>query len=107
MHLELDRVGLTSSGILTVHNNISSPFLETLQKNVVCDDVPNEMKASSFSCSFGHYSIMKIAELKGYSKILVLEDDISFLNDIDEIDHVLSTAVSEAPNYDVCLFSHF
>ena len=65
------------------------------------------MKSSSFSCSFGHYSIMKIAELKGYSRILILEDDIAFLNDVDEINHILDTAQSEVPNYDVCLFSHF
>ena len=107
LNAELARVGLVDSGILTIHNNISSPFLSILQRNINCDTVPNSMRPSSFSCSFGHYTIMKIAELKGYSRILILEDDIAFLKDIGKIESILDAAVVEVPDYDVCLFSHF
>lgn len=107
LNAELARVGLVDSGILTIHNNISSPFLSILQRNVNCDNVPNDMQPSSFSCSFGHYTIMKIAELKQYRRILILEDDIVFLKDVDMIDRILETSLNEIPNYDVCMFSHF
>ena len=102
---ELTRVGLSNSGILTIHNNISSPLLKTLSKNI--DKDPNDMRESSFSCSFGHYSIMKIAELKNYNRILILEDDIVFHKDIDTISYVFDSVLTENPDYDMCLFSHF
>lgn len=102
---ELGRVGLLDSGVLTVHNNISSPFLNTLKRNVQLD--PQDMRDSSFSCSFGHYSIMKIAELKKYERVLVMEDDIVFLKDVDAIERQFEAALNEIPDYDLCMFSHF
>ena len=107
LNAELSRVGLVDSRILTIHNNISSPFLSILQRNINCDSVPNAIRPSSFSCSLGHYTIMKIAELKGYSRILILEDDIAFLKDVGKIESILDAAAAEVPDYDVCLFSHF
>ena len=102
---ELKRVGLSDSGILHIHENISSSFLRTLKKNVDCEDrLKND---STFSCSFGHYSILKIIELKNYSNVLILEDDVTFLKDIDQIQKILDQTLIDIPNYDLCLFSHF
>lgn len=105
LNSELKRVGLDSSGILHIHENISSPFLTTLKKNVNCED---RLKSeSAFSCAFGHYSILKITELKNYSKILILEDDVSFLKDLTLLENILEKSLVDIPDYDFCLFSHF
>lgn len=105
MNSELERVDLTKSGILHIHENISSPFLDILQKNINCEK--RLINTSAFSCAFGHYSIMKIAEFKKQNRILIMEDDFSFLKNLDKISEILEKSEKNISNYDICLFSHF
>ena len=105
MHSELKRVGLSDSGILHIHENISSPFFDILKQNINCEK--RLTSSSVFSCAFGHYSIMKIAELNNYNKILIMEDDFSFLKNLDKISEILEEAEKTIKDYDLCLFSHF
>lgn len=40
-----------------------------------------------FGCAISHYSIIKEAQLLGYNKILILEDDLCFLKDAAILEH--------------------
>lgn len=54
-----------------------------------------------FSCSYGHYRIVKTLLTLGYGNALIMEDDIVFLRDTDRLRTVVT---SLPPDADVALF---
>lgn len=88
LNAELNRVGILQSGICYIYENINSPLFDVLRNNMKCD-VEHLKNASTMSCAWGHYSILKIAAIKGYKTTLILEDDIAFHKDIDVIENIL------------------
>jgi GR25 family glycosyltransferase involved in LPS biosynthesis len=56
------------------------------------------------SCALGHYNAIQIANYKDYNRILIIEDDISFLKNIDRI----YKALENMPNdYDLIMLDKF
>ena len=96
----LANVGL--SGEVIRRWQFPSPFddrlLACLNRNRCVTDV------GTFSCTMGHYSILKTAYELGISHVLVLEDDIRFLRD-----HVLlQTIIDGLPgDYDFAKFEWY
>ena len=94
---ELKRVGILDSGIYDTIEFIPSPLI-----NQLCDmslDVSNVMfdsftKYKMYNMLINHYFIIKQAYLKGYKKVLVLEDDVRFLKDINYIEKLLDKSIN-------------
>lgn len=58
------------------YNNLIANAFNTTKKGKFTK--PNE-----YDCSRNHYSIVRQAYDRGYDKVLVIEDDVRFLNDVD------------------------
>lgn len=56
----------------------------------------------AFNCTREHYTMIKSSYLKGYDSILILEDDVSLLNDIDQFSNILSEIPS---SWDILRFA--
>ena len=57
----------------------------------------------ALNCTLGHYEIWKEAQALGYKRILILEDDVRFLNDISKIQEILENM----PDFDICSFDGY
>ena len=57
--------------------------------------------AGVFNCAFEHYTIVKQAYLRGFNSVLIMEDDIRF---IDNIKHVEKAFNSIPDDYDLIKF---
>ena len=100
---ELKRVGIADSGIFHVYENIQTPLFQPILQAVRHDSRMTD-NLSMFSCTFGHYCIWKICELRGYRRTLILEDDVVFLNDVDRIEKILENTPKD---YDLMMYTHF
>ena len=56
-------------------------------------------------CGKSHLAVMKLARERGYSNVLILEDDFTFLMPKEEFEQALTDFFSTVPSYDVCMFS--
>ena len=56
--------------------------------------------------AFGHYSIIKTCYELGYENILIMEDDIRFLKDINEIENQLNIFLENKNKYDCYYFDY-
>lgn len=98
---ELKRVGILDSGIFGWQRTVPTIFNDILfdvTKKRKLNDCPTK---GSLSCLLGHYSCIKTSLGLGDRRILILEDDVSFLNDVDSIE----TGIDAMPtDSDVVLF---
>jgi len=91
MMSEYDRIGIRDQVKIwwTVKRKISikiGNLLESLHSsyyNIVKSEQNKNIYGSVFNCSFEHYTIIKQAYLRGLNTILILEDDIKFIDNID------------------------
>lgn len=85
---ELARVGILESGILewryTVPDVYDDIIWKVAEKNKWCS------RKSYVNLAMENHRILKQAQLLGLKRILVIEDDISFLKDTEEIEKILS-----------------
>lgn len=93
---EFSRVGM--SGV-NVHYGFPTPFNRVLI-NALPHDGPVNSEAT-MSCAMNHYAVVKTAYCLGYESCLVMEDDIRFLNDVDEI---RKTVEALPDDFDIALF---
>lgn len=59
----------------------------------------DDVYAGVFNCAFEHYSIVKQAYLRGFNSILIIEDDIGFIDDLDRIEYIFNNL----PNNYICV----
>ena len=64
---------------------------------------PFYMSQQYWWCTFTHYLIIKESYELGYESIIIMEDDLSFLKDIDEIENQLNTYYNTG---DIVLFDY-
>ena len=100
---ELDRVGILNSGILSWKLTYQSPFQRILQQNISIKHVNLINDLGAFNCAFAHYEVHKEAKGLDLNRILVLEEDISFLKDLNRLEVYLENM----PSTDVCLLDKF
>lgn len=63
---------------------------------------------AQIGCALSHYEIIKEAKRKNYSKILILEDDFSFIKSLDYLNAKLSNSIKELPkNWDLFYFGSY
>lgn len=81
---ELERVGLSNCKNFHWYYDVSSPYDEMMYKDLVLTRPEHEKNNITIKkLSLHHYKISKISYELGYNKILVMEDDICFLNDLE------------------------
>ena len=96
MEAELKRVGLRdASRQWQFPSPLNKPFMKSLKH------VPMLEHGGWFNCSMGHYRAIATAYHLGCDSVLVMEDDIRFLNDTAKIAEVVNTLPSD---YDIALF---
>jgi GR25 family glycosyltransferase involved in LPS biosynthesis len=78
-----------------IGNSINT--LKTLYYEKMKNYKPN-VYAGVFNCAFEHYTIIKQSYLRGFDSILIIEDDITFIDDIKKIEEVFNSIPS---NYDL------
>lgn len=98
---ELERVGIDTksdyfSWKYTTRNKMyqyiyNNPNFPQLNVNYITDAIKN--------CTMAHYEIMCECKAFGYERVLILEDDIRFLKNVDEIETILNNL----PNKDIVL----
>ena len=97
---DFDRVGILDSGVFRWKITVKNPFYKYIWSNPV---LPAERWwlniEGALNCTMGHYEIMKEALVMGYKHILIIEDDVRFLNDLD----LLSSIVDNIPDYDILM----
>ncbi len=94
---ELKRIGILDSGIFSFHYTINN-YLDDILLN--SSNFNREMNNPRFNkaalnLAIGHYSVMKESLQLGYKKILILEDDVVFRKNLDEVVPIIK------PNDDV------
>lgn len=98
---ELDRVGILNSQVFQWHYTVKSKCFDDLYQSlvdhhIIFESTNDEILAGSgvlgnfkssrvFNLAINKLNLMMQAKELGYEKILVLEDDICFLKDLDEI----------------------
>ena len=94
---EFKRVGLSNyNWWYNCHN-------ELMDKNKFCSLIDDTVK----NIAFGHYSIIKTCYDLGYENVLVMEDDIRFLKDINEIENQLNIFLENKDKCDCYYFDYF
>lgn len=100
---EVSRVGILSSNIFHWKYTYLSPFQNVLRNNIAIKHQNLKDNLGAFNCAFAHYEIYKEAIGLKLNRILILEEDISFIRDLDQLEQQLNYM----PNTDVCLLDKF
>ena len=80
---------------------------ELQDKNLHFERFPAIQTAQGcIGCSLSHLQVLKLAKEKGYSNILILEDDFMFVVDKAELESNLEHFFSLQLPYDVCMLSY-
>ena len=104
LYNELYRVNILNSGIYYEFENISTPFYKRIYESLFDDNHKYVVKGSNdnlrkysylYDCTMAHYYCMKHAKLHGYNKIIILEDDVVFLKNKEDIIHILDNALEK------------
>lgn len=103
---ELERIGILNSGIFSYHYTFQTPIDDVLLKcrEFNCTAPGLRFNRSALNLAIGHYSIMKEALGLGYKRVLIIEDDISFLQDkeqlLDRLNEFAETKLSDIVLFD-------
>jgi len=63
-------------------------------------------KEGSIGCANSHLEVLKLAKLRGYKNVLILEDDFMFLVSKEDFEKELITFFSSNLDFDVCFLSY-
>lgn len=96
---ELKRVGILDSGIFSWQYTWDTPFYDILSRT----SINKALSVGYMKCGLAQYYCHKEAYDLGYNRILVLEDDISFLKDLDKIKEILEATPED---YDLVLYDN-
>lgn len=102
---ELKRVGILDSEIFSFKYTFRTPLDNTLYEsyNFMRERNNEWFKISMLNLAIGHYSCMKESLGLGYERILIIEDDVAFLKNLDEIERILeSSPHADIELYDKC-----
>lgn len=102
MTKQLDRVGILDHPNFNWNITFDSPYYEYLFNQLkTTNKLSYISKLSEVKCALGHYSCIKKSQNQGYNKILILQDDVRFLKDLNQIELILN---NRPENVDVIMF---
>lgn len=93
---ELDRIGMKG---VNIRYNVPTPFDRVLLRHM--PHTSDVARGGYFNCTMGHYFEIKTAYCLGCRSCLIMEDDIRFLKDTDEI---RKTVEALPDDFDIALF---
>lgn len=84
---ELLRIGINryNTDFVTTFMNINTPLYEAAFNKFNT----NHSYSYTFDCTIGHYYCMKLAQAKNYKRILILENDGIYYDDLETIENIL------------------
>lgn len=94
MEKELTKIGKPYKGndsFLTYHYTTTFPYNDIIADAITKSGKGRFSKPNEFDCTRSHYNMVKTAYDLGYDSILIIEDDIKFLNNIDIFKKYLKT----------------
>lgn len=94
MEQQLKHLGIDDTSKVSWEYTRIDPLFECLYKNYSKKLVG--LSIGQFNCAYGHYKIMSDALALGYKRILILEDDIAFLNNLDKIEEYAKNIPQDA-----------
>ena len=98
---ELNRVDILNSGIYTNFINVDSPFYKLIYDNVDKIDNLNPFNGAT-KLTYAVYYLLRLSYELGYERIIIMEDDIKFLKDKEELNNLLKYIFNNAPeNFDI------
>ena len=101
---EFDRIGISDHPNFEWNLTFDSPYFHMCKR--VLDANPSLgrlLSDTELKCWAGHYSCIKRSALFGDERILIIEDDSRFLNDINLLESILDAFPHD---YDVVLFDY-
>ena len=106
---ELTRVGIYNSGIFSFIYDTDNKFSNILYDNKLLLDkfkCLNYEKNSkyAFRVTINHLQALYVAKLLKYNRILILEDDICFLKDLNQIEKILKNNIHSLDQYNACMY---
>ena len=72
---------------LTIPTLIDQTYEDWLSKNLISR---KELAGNVFNCAFEHYTIVKTSYQRGFNHILIIEDDIRFIDNLKLIEDTFS-----------------
>lgn len=104
LNSELSRVGILNSGIFEPRYTFPSVHCMALYNLLKQNNLTTVPHNAAFNLMVTTYNIIKESMFMGYERILILEDDVAFLKNIDEIKDILDNIPSD---FGICLFDKF
>lgn len=94
---ELKRVGILDSGIFEMVYSVNMPSNIVYYERMNGFEFPeHQLNERYIHVTMTHYEVIKKSYELGYKRILILEDDILFLNDINKIYNIISNIPQNA-----------
>jgi len=98
---ELKRVDILNSGIYTNFVNVDSPFYKLIYDNVYKIDIYNPFNGAT-KLTYAIYYLLRLSYELGYERIIIMEDDVKFLKDKEELNNLMKYITNNAPeNFDI------
>lgn len=88
MERQFQQLGISDQ--ITWFEVVKHPHTDFIAKKLREEKIGGVNNGGAFNCTREHYTMIKSSYLKGYNSILILEDDISLLNDPDQFSSILS-----------------
>lgn len=82
----------------TIPTLIDDNYERELNRNIISR---NELYGNIFNCTLEHYTIMKTSYLRGFDNILIMEDDVRFIDNLELIEDTFNNLPN---NYDIIKF---
>lgn len=102
---EFDRIGISNHPNLEWNLTFDSPYFSLCKRVLEANPSFGQLHSmTELKCWAAHYSCIKKSVLFGDERVLIIEDDSRFLNDITRIRKILE---SMPRDYDIILFDHF
>jgi glycosyl transferase family 25 len=85
---------------------------EALEKELIELGLPFERfpaikhEFGAVGCSMSHVAVLKLAKERKYPRVLILEDDFTFVVNKDNVERIISQVRNEGKPYDVCMISY-
>lgn len=96
---QLEKMGLGDLVGSKIHFHLTTLHPLELNYSLELNSHKNRVhlfRPSEYSCAREHYTLVKTSIELGYSKIMIIEDDTSFMNNLDKMAEILGNAPEDA-----------
>lgn len=99
IYINLDKRTDRNEELLEQLNMIQFPKEKIMRFSAICSSLP------LVGCCLSHAAVLKLAHDKGYSNVLILEDDCNFIDNPEKINTTMNSFFTEFKDYDALLLT--